>query len=96
MQVPRWEYRRLLLKANTVPDEQAQDWATFFYFGRATLDSPDWKDDEIAELGREGWEMVAAVPIIGGRVKEAPSINWGAAYVVGYSLWFKRPLAFSK
>lgn len=92
MQAPQWEYKRLLLTANTVPDVQVQDSSTILYFGRSSPDPADWKDEEVSLLGREGWELVSAVPILGGRVKEAPSINWGVAYVVGYSLWFKRPL----
>jgi hypothetical protein len=92
MQAPQWEYRRLLLKANTVAEEQVQDSAMFLYFGKSSPDPIDWKDDEVTELGRDGWELVAAVPLIGGRVKEAPSNNWGVSYVIGYSLWFKRPL----
>lgn len=88
--MPMWEYKRLLLKANSDAVESADNRATFYYFGKSTSDVLDWKDDEVAELGRDGWELVAVVPIIGGRVKEAPSINWGVTYTIGYSLWFKR------
>lgn len=88
----QWEYRRLLLKANTTPTEDVEKSAVFFYFGKADPDNPDWKDDEVAQLGRDGWELVAAAPVTGGRVKEAPSISWGVSYVIGYSLWFKRPV----
>jgi hypothetical protein len=89
-----WEYRRLLLKAPTDAQEHAEvDATSFFYFGRQEPDTVFWKDDEVAELGREGWELVAVVPIIGGRVRTAPSNNWSISYTIGYTLWFKRPQA---
>jgi hypothetical protein len=91
MHVPQWEYKRLLLKANTDSTERTEDRATFLFFGKSDPNLLDWKDDEVAELGRDGWELVAALPVLGGRVKEGPSITWGVTYSIGYSLWFKRP-----
>jgi hypothetical protein len=93
MSAPKWEYKRLILRVPTDSVDYPEGGGTFHYFGKAEPDGSFWMDDEIAMLGHDGWEMVAAVPLVGGRVKEYPSNNWGVSYVFGYSLWFKRPIS---
>lgn len=89
----RWEYKRLYIKDDTSASDRVVSGATFLFFGKANSEELQWHDDSIADLGREGWELVTAVPLTGGCVKEAASINWGVSYTLGVMLWFKRPLS---
>jgi len=92
MTTQQWEYKRVYLKGDTSSSTNGDPGAFFFYFAKANSDGSQWQDEQLADLGKAGWELVAAVPLTGGRVKEAPSINWGVTYTIGVMLWLKRPL----
>lgn len=51
----------------------------------------------LAQLGREGWELVSVQPVVKGEVKignqNAQGWAYGIALPTGYLLFFKRPIS---
>jgi hypothetical protein len=54
---PRWVYKSLLVE-------------TKGFFARGVIDATQL-DDNLTELGRQGWELVAIVPVSDGNVGTA-------------------------
>ncbi len=83
-----WEYARLVI--NWVDVNYTICKCTLFLpEGRKesssdrTTDAWGFFDKRIADLGKEGWELVGVAPLAGGL---------GAATTSSWHLWFKRPI----
>ena len=83
-----WEYARLVI--NWVDINYTNCKCTLFLpGGRKELSSDKsadaWSffDKRVAELGKDGWELVSVAPLAGGL---------GNATTSSWHLWFKRPL----
>lgn len=86
----RWEHTRLFITVKAEPVERIINAATFFYY--VQNEAIDWRDDEVTRLGATVGNWSLRCRSWAQRVKEkTPSITWGIGYVIGYSLWFKRP-----
>ncbi|MCI0558925.1 MAG: hypothetical protein MN733_10550 [Nitrososphaera sp.] len=87
----KWEYKRIVVQSNSeTRTDKGFLKSTYYYFGR--LEGGDWKEREIEQLGRDGWELVGVVPLVGGCVRDTVDVSWGVSYTIGACLLFKRPL----
>ncbi|KRP61036.1 hypothetical protein [Pseudomonas orientalis] len=54
------------------------------------------RQNRLAQLGSEGWELVSVQPVVKGEVKvgnqNAQGWGYGFALPIGYLLFFKRPI----
>ncbi|WP_016969208.1 hypothetical protein [Pseudomonas tolaasii] len=54
------------------------------------------RQQRLAQLGREGWELISVQPVVRGEIKvgnqNAQGWAYGIALPTGYLMFFKRPL----
>ena len=89
----KWEYRSIAVVRAAEPNAEWARWFDVTAEGRKELARPVNAQARIAELGEEGWELVAVTPIsnnLGGHTTQGYGSSDMAGYTSQLSYFFKR------
>jgi hypothetical protein len=78
-----WEYKILYSWSEEAKKEElGLDWVWKIYAKRKTFEDFSQITEYMNELGRQGWELIAVMPI-----------NWAGGETNAFQMFFKRPIS---
>lgn len=84
----RWEYTRVHVDLSMSDEKLGGSFSTFYEYKPVGGPQTEEAWAQVHELGRQGWELVSALPVTSALLRPES----GAAITKGYLLLFKRPL----
>lgn len=91
---PKWEYRWIVVVRAAESNAEWVKWYDNSSEGRKELPGPINTNAKAAELGDQGWELVAVTPMsnnTGGHVTQGYGSSDMAGYTSQLTYYFKRP-----